>query len=145
MVKREASSGGPAFDDSDELSDPKKTAMLVKTLRAQNNGSTVWYDDQYNLTKATQPWRGLSVELCHGHPAAQRTLREIFDSVRGLGVSVGSFDQDISVDQFEPCYDPTHPHGPGEFTLLFDRVAWPRESIYECTKKATLLTQIRVR
>jgi hypothetical protein len=38
----------------------------------------------YNVTVAKQAWRGLSVELCHGHPKTKATLVEIFNQVRGL-------------------------------------------------------------
>jgi hypothetical protein len=119
VVKREESGGGPAFDDSAVLHDPTMTAMLVKTQRPQN-GTTLWEDDQYNMTIAKQPWRGLSVMLCHGHPDTNATMVDTFRQIRSLGVTVASFDQDISGDQFEPCYDPNHSHTPGFGTYMLE-------------------------
>lgn len=107
VTKREASSGGPAFDDSTELGGPARD-MLVKTP----NGS-LFIDDQYNLNVSKQPWRGLSVELCHGHPNSSRTLAAIVAGCRGLGAEVVSFDQEIGGGQATPCYDPAHDHLPG--------------------------------
>jgi hypothetical protein len=171
VMKRNVTSGGPAFDDSAELGslrkqisfvvnviilprqardkhmrktqkrgrrvlleDPSKAAMLVKMAHASNGSSdsAIWSDDQYllrsingfttrrgsnfrpwgdraglnltgshtnvewsryDLATARQIWRGLSVELCHGHNGSQATLTAIFDQVRELGVSVASMDQ----------------------------------------------------
>ena len=107
VTKREASSGGPAFDDSTELEGPARD-MLVKL----SNGS-LFIDNQYNLNISKQPWRGLSVELCHGHPNSSRTLAAIVAGCRGLGAEVVSFDQEIGGGQATPCYDPAHEHLPG--------------------------------
>lgn len=118
MTKRNITSGGPAFDDSAELEEPTKTAMLVKMAHA-NTGSTIWSDDQYDVATANQVWRGLSVELCHGHNGSQATLTAIFDQVRELGVSIASMDQEIGGQQAAPCYDPEHDHGPGYGTYIW--------------------------
>ncbi len=107
VTKREASSGGPAFDDSTELVGPAHD-MLVKL----SNGS-LFLDDQYNLNISKQPWRGLSVELCHGHPNSSRTLAAIASGCMHLGAEVVSFDQEIGGGQATPCYDTNHAHGPG--------------------------------
>ena len=118
VTKRNVTSGGPAFDDSAELQEPSKAAMVVKMAHA-SNGSTIWSDDQYSVTTAKQIWRGLSVELCHGHNGSQATLAAIFDQVRELGVSIASMDQEIGGQQAAPCYDPEHNHGPGFGTYIW--------------------------
>eukprot|EP01051_Picozoa_sp_SAG22_P009397 SAG22_NODE_782_length_7256_cov_8.627498_3_plen_620_part_00 len=118
VTKRNVTSGGPAFDDSAELAEPAKAAMLVKMAHA-SNGSTIWRDDQYDVETARQIWRGLSVELCHGHNGSQATLAAIFGQLRELGVSVASMDQEIGGQQAAPCYDPEHDHGPGFGTYIW--------------------------
>jgi hypothetical protein len=114
VTKRQENGGGgcnPAFDDSGELAGPA-AEMLVKSGPLGGNAS-IWLEDDYNLSTAKQPWRGLSAAMCHGHPNSTRTLASITAGCRKLGAEVVSFDQEIGGGQQTPCYDPTHAHGPG--------------------------------
>ena len=111
VTKRAATFDGPAFDDSGELAGLRRQgSMLVKV---GPNGSAIYESDQYNLSVSKQPWRGLSVELCHGHVNATRTLASIAAGCRSLGAEIVSFDQEIGGGQQAPCYDPQHDHPPG--------------------------------
>jgi len=107
VVKRQAFGSGSAFDDSDRIENYRP--MLVK----KSNGEP-WTMDCYDLTKKPrQPWRGLSMHLCHGSGRAQQTMKEIFLQAARLGCSIVSFDQEQGGRQYAPCYDTTHGHGPG--------------------------------
>ena len=106
VVKRQAGACGPGFDDSAQIESRKD--LLV----AQPDGQPFAFDNYAN-TNQNGSWRGLSFRLCHGSPAANEVMKNLFLQAARLGVSLVSFDQEIGGGQPEPCYLPSHPHSPG--------------------------------
>lgn len=106
VVKRQANSNGPAFDDTAQM--VAERAML--SVGADGKVNT-W--DFYEQPNGGQSWRGLSVRLCHGAPRARQTMADIFVDIAKLGVPLISFDQEIGGGQGEPCYSSEHGHPPG--------------------------------
>jgi len=106
VVKRQANSNGPAFDDSAQME--AEQGML--TIGADGEVNT-W--DFYDQPNGGQSWRGLSVRLCHGSAKAQQTMSDIFVDIAKLGVPLVSFDQEIGGGQSEPCHATDHGHPPG--------------------------------
>lgn len=106
VVKRKATSNGPAFDDSAEFERRQEMVIHAPDRRP-------WLVDTYDKTSVFGDWRGLSVSLCHGSAAAQKTMHDIFLRTAGLGAALVSFDQEIGGSQSAPCYSATHGHAPG--------------------------------
>jgi hypothetical protein len=106
VVKRQRTSGGPAFDDTSQFERMKDICIT------ERDGKT-WEVDWYSRTKEFGSWRGLSVKLCHGSQPARDMLRDVFLGVVQLGVPLVSFDQEIGGGQKEPCFHPGHGHPPG--------------------------------
>eukprot|EP00730_Choanoeca_flexa_P001157 TRINITY_DN10507_c0_g1_i3.p1 TRINITY_DN10507_c0_g1~~TRINITY_DN10507_c0_g1_i3.p1 ORF type:complete len:759 (+),score=181.62 TRINITY_DN10507_c0_g1_i3:321-2279(+) len=106
VVKREASSMGPAFDHTAQQEQLRDSLTIIR------NGSVAAMDD-YDLAHAAQPWRGYSVRLCHGAQQSRDILSNIFIELAKLGVSLVSFDQEIGGGQVYPCYATDHGHPPG--------------------------------
>ncbi len=106
VVKRKATSSGPAFDDTADFE--RRKGMCV-----QKTDGAPWTVDRYDRTKQFGSWRGLSAKLCHGSPEARSTMKEIFINVAKLGVPLVSFDQEIGGAQRTPCYSRSHAHPPG--------------------------------
>lgn len=103
VVKRKATSNGPAFDDTAEYEQRKE--MVI-----QNADGSAFTVDRYDKT---DDWRGLSVKLCHGSATARATMLKIFLDAARLGTPLISFDQEIGGGQHQPCYSMTHGHPPG--------------------------------
>ena len=110
VVKRGEYGQGPPFDDSAEL--PGRRSMLVKSPPA---GDTVWEQDFFAPDEAgqKQPWRGLSVTLCHGDENASDLIAGILAEANAIGAPLVSLDQTIGGGSNAPCYDPSHNHDPG--------------------------------
>ena len=106
VIKRKATSNGPAFDDTADFE-------RRKTMVVQQADGAPFFADAYDKTDAHMAWRGLSAKLCHGSAAARTTLLKIFLDVARLGTPLISFDQEIGGGQREPCYNPNHGHPPG--------------------------------
>ena len=84
VVQRNATTNGPAFNDTAQLLDPANARMVVK-----NPNQTIWFD----VGGKRQPWRGVSAELCHGSIDARAKMTEIFVKAASLGATLLSFDQ----------------------------------------------------
>jgi hypothetical protein len=106
VVKRKASSNGPAFDDTAEFERLKEMVIW----QADGKPFTA---DAYDKVGTFGDWRGLSLSLCHGSAAARETMLKIFLDVARLGTPLVSFDQEIGGGQNAPCYCATHGHAPG--------------------------------
>lgn len=91
------------FDDSADFK--QRNEMCVR-----NADGSIFFDDKYNEKKS---WKGLTAALCHGSPAAQKTMEDIFHNAAQLDVPLISFDQEMGGGQEVPCYSPTHGHPPG--------------------------------
>ena len=87
VVKRGTFGQGLPFDDSAEL--PGRRPMLVKAPPA---GDAVWEQDFYSHNEAgqKQPWRGLSVTLCHGDVNATDTIADIIAEANAIGAPLVS-------------------------------------------------------
>jgi hypothetical protein len=106
VVRRAATSGGPAFDDTADFE--RRKAMTVHRADGQP-----WLLDAYDKAGTFGDWRGLSAKLCHGSAAARATLCEVFVGTATLGTPLLSFDQEIGGGQGTPCYAVGHGHPPG--------------------------------
>ncbi|MCC7491853.1 MAG: hypothetical protein IT204_05875 [Fimbriimonadaceae bacterium] len=106
VLRRQANSNGPAFDDSAQLA--QRGGWLVRGPDGQPAAV-----DAFAEPTGRQSWRGYSVQLCHGSRPAAAYLAEQFAGVAELGVALASFDQEIGGGQRQPCYDPAHGHPPG--------------------------------
>jgi len=106
VVKRQAGSTGPGFDDTADFE--RRKDMVIWQAEGQP-----FAFDNYENTNPNGAWRGLSVTLCHGSPAANEVMKDIFLRAARLGVALVSFDQEIGGGQPEPCYRQSHPHPPG--------------------------------
>ena len=106
VVKRQQTSNGPAFDDTDDFE--RRREMVVHKADGQP-----WFVDNYSTVNAFGNWRGLSATLCHGSSDARQTMLQVFLDVARLGTPLVSFDQEIGGGQKEPCYSRVHGHPPG--------------------------------
>ncbi|MFQ5810202.1 MAG: DUF6259 domain-containing protein, partial [Armatimonadota bacterium] len=106
VVKRQKTSNGPAFDDTEQLE-------RLQEMVIHRADGTPWFVDNYEKTDTHGSWRGLSAKLCHGSHDALDTMQAIFLDIARLGVPLVSFDQEIGGGQHVPCYSRTHGHPPG--------------------------------
>lgn len=106
VVRRAATRGGPAFDDTAALE--RRRDMLI----AQPDGAP-WFVDFYDRVGQHGDWRGFSAQLCQGSEEARRTMLDIFLQAAALGAPLISFDQAIGGGQSAPCYAAAHGHPPG--------------------------------
>jgi len=106
VVKRKATASWRAFDDTADFE--KRKDMVIWRADGQP-----YAFDNYDQTANGGNWRGLSYKLCHGSPAANETIKEIFLNAARLGVPLISFDQEIGGGQQQPCYRVSHGHPPG--------------------------------
>jgi len=106
VVKRRDRDGKLEFDNTADFE--KHKGMCVT-----NPDGSVWEWDSFDDYRGRTPWRGLSVELCHGSKEASHTLKKTFLELAGLGIPLLSFDQEIGGGQHAPCYSTNHGHPPG--------------------------------
>jgi len=106
VVKRRDRDGNLEFDNTADFENRK--GMCVT-----NPDGSVWEWDSFDDYRGRTPWRGLSVELCHGSKEASQTLKKTFLDLAGMGIPLISFDQEIGGGQHAPCYSKINGHPPG--------------------------------